>query len=80
MNPKLDAKIHSTHAYMLMPRSWPSSLAHKLLTLMHVLNMLVSLVRTGLIGSQLQFVYQHEIMLSSSGVFGPFISFIRGLV
>ena len=37
MNTKTDTKIHSTHAYMLMLMSRPSSLAHKLLTLMLVL-------------------------------------------
>ena len=48
MNTKIDTKIHSTHAYMLMLMSRPSSLAHKLLMLMLVL-MLASLVRTGLL-------------------------------
>ena len=45
MNTKMDTKIHSTHAYMLMLTSWPSSLAHKLLMLMLVL-MLASLFLT----------------------------------
>ena len=40
-------KNNSTHAYMLMLMSRPSSLAHKLLVLMLVL-MLASLVRTRL--------------------------------
>ena len=53
MNTKMDTKIiHSTHAYMFMFMSRPSSLAHKLLVLMLVL-MLASLVRTRLLIGQL---------------------------